>query len=352
MNREALGKSLIINVDLEPGQVIEAHMLEARSPGKGLQPNRKLELTGRTAKRHLKAGDMLYPSDLEDSRALPRNYSFNRPFGIPVRYHDLDKLAELSNFDFLEFHLSYMDMQLDESQFFNKVYDMDLIVHAPELFENDHVLDLCSLDPAYREQSIEHLERVVDVTRKLKPYFKKTSLTRIVVNVGGFTQNKPLDKTERIVRYELVTEALGQIDLQGIEIIPQTMPPFPWHFGGQRYQNLFMDPWEIKDYCSTHNMRICLDTSHSKLACNHHHWSFSDFVQLVGPYTAHLHIADASGVDGEGLQISEGDIDFSAMGRDLSETAPSASFLPEIWQGHKDGGSGFWLAFEKLESYL
>ena len=129
-------------------------MLEAMSPGKGLQPNKKQELAGRIAKRDLKTGDILFPSDLDESITTPRNYIFNRPFGIPVRYHDLDKLAQLSNFDFLEFHLSYMDMQLDESKYFDRIYDMDLIVHAPELFENDHVLDLCSLDAEYRRQSI------------------------------------------------------------------------------------------------------------------------------------------------------------------------------------------------------
>jgi N-acetylneuraminate synthase len=130
------------------------------------------------------------------------------------------------------------------------------------------------------------------------------------------------------------------------------MPPFPWHFGGQRYQNLFMDPDETAEFCVTNGYRVCFDTSHSKLACNHHHWSFSNFVATVGPVTAHLHIADASGVDGEGLQINEGDIDFPAMGRDLQRYAPDASFIPEIWQGHKNNGEEFWRALERLESYL
>jgi sialic acid synthase SpsE len=50
MNRETLAKSLIINCDLEPGQVITEAMIEIKSPGKGLQPNRKKELIGKTAK--------------------------------------------------------------------------------------------------------------------------------------------------------------------------------------------------------------------------------------------------------------------------------------------------------------
>jgi N-acetylneuraminate synthase len=147
-------------------------------------------------------------------------------------------------------------------------------------------------------------------------------------------------------------DALSQIDLEGVEIIPQTMPPFPRHFGGQRYQNLFMDPDEIVQFCERQGYRVCLDVSHSKLACNQHHWAFSEFLRKVGPYTAHLHIADASGVDGEGLQINEGEIDFQAMGRDLRERAPDASFIPEIWQGHKNGGEGFWHALALLEPYL
>jgi N-acetylneuraminate synthase len=73
---------------------------------------------------------------------------------------------------------------------------------------------------------------------------------------------------------------------------------------------------------------------------------------MVGPMTGHLHIADASGTDGEGLQILDGDIDFQALGRALRDVAPSASFIPEIWRGHKNDGAGFWRAFELLEPLL
>ena len=130
------------------------------------------------------------------------------------------------------------------------------------------------------------------------------------------------------------------------------MPPFPWHFGGQRYQNLFMDPGETAAFCDDHGFQVCLDISHSKLACSHYHWSFSEFVNTVGPYTSHLHVADASGVDGEGLQIQSGEIDFPLLGQILRKVAPEASFIPEIWQGHKNGGEAFWLALELLEPHL
>jgi sialic acid synthase SpsE/sugar phosphate isomerase/epimerase len=352
MNRETLGKSLFVTRDLAEGETITADMLEVRSPGRGLQPNRKAELVGRPARRRLRRGDVLYPSDLGEETSKPRAYRFRRPFGIPVRYHDLRTLGAASNFDLLEFHLSYRDLDVEIGAFFDGPLDMDLVVHAPELFAGDHVLDLCSPDPAYRATSLEMLGRVVDVTRRLRPHFRRAERPRIVVNAGGFTQNQPLPTPERAGRYAQILHSLSQLDLRGVEIIPQTMPPFPWHFGGQRYQNLFVDPAETRAFCDANGFRVCLDVSHSRLACNHFKWSFDEFVRTVGPVTAHLHMADAAGTDGEGLQIGEGDIDIPALCRALDSSAPGASFIPEIWQGHKNEGQGFWRALERLEPHL
>ncbi|CCQ49675.1 N-acetylneuraminate synthase family protein [Crocosphaera watsonii] len=352
MNRETLAKSLIINCDLQPGEVITEAMIEVKSPGKGLQPNRRKELIGKKAKRPLKIGDFFFASDLEEAQITAKNYKFNRPWGLPVRYHDFTKLLIKSNPDLLEFHLSYKDLEQDIKQYFDNTYDLDFVVHSPELFAGDHVLDLCSLDEDYRNHSIQELQRVIDITRQLKPYFKKASRPLIVTNIGGFTLDEPLPINQRQKYYELLLDSLSKLDQEGVEIIPQTMPPFPWHFGGQIYHNLFVDPQDIAEFCSQHNYRICLDISHSKLACNHHNFSFKEFVEKVGFYTAHLHIADAEGLDGEGLQIENGDIDFPALAEDLKKTAPNASFIPEIWQGHKNEGEGFWLALERLEIFF
>ena len=352
MNRETLAKSLIINCDLQPGEVITEAMIEVKSPGKGLQPNRRKELIGKKAKRPLKIGDFFFASDLEEAQITAKNYKFNRPWGLPVRYHDFTKLLIKSNPDLLEFHLSYKDLEQDIKQYFDNTYDLDFVVHSPELFAGDHVLDLCSLDEDYRNHSIQELQRVIDITRQLKPYFKKASRPLIVTNIGGFTLDEPLPINQRQKYYELLLDSLSKLDQEGVEIIPQTMPPFPWHFGGQIYHNLFVAPQDIAEFCSQHNYRICLDISHSKLACNHHNFSFKEFVEKVGFYTAHLHIADAEGLDGEGLQIENGDIDFPALAEDLKKTAPNASFIPEIWQGHKNEGEGFWLALERLEIFF
>lgn len=352
MNRATLAKSLVINCDLEAGQVITADMIAVKSPGKGLQPNRKSDLIGLKAKRPLKAGDFFFAGDLEQETVKPRNYKFNRPWGLPVRYHDFKTILVKSNPDFLEFHLSYRDLEQDIHQYFDQTYDLDLVVHSPELFAGDHLLNLCALDEKYRQHSVRELQRVIDVARTLKPFFKKASRPLIVGNLGGFTTDAPIHPSERCRWYDLVAQSLSELDTDGVEIIPQTLPPFPWYFGGQLYLNLFVEPDDTVEFCREYGYRVCLDISHSKLASNHYNWSFKEFIEKVAPYTAHLHIADAAGVDGEGLQIGEGDIDFRSLAESLEKAAPTASFIPEIWQGHHNEGGGFWIALEKLEKWL
>lgn len=353
MNREVLAKSLIAGREIAVGDVIGVDMIEVRSPGQGLSPNRKADLVGRKALRPMKAGDFFYPSDLDDSASRPRAFRFRRPYGVPVRYHDVKQLAAAAPFDLFEFHLSYKDLEEDIAKHLGgQTYDMDLVVHSPELFAGDHIMDLCSPSVEYRQRSIAELQRVVNVTRALAPYFSRAQRPLIIINAGGFSADGPMPVAARGPLYDLIAESLAQVDQTGVEIIPQTMPPFPWHFGGQRFHNLFMTADEIVAFCARHGYRVCLDISHSQLTCTHFKGSFKDFLERVGPYSAHLHMVDAEGVDGEGLQIGEGMVDFAMVAEILDKCAPKASFIPEIWQGHKNDGAGFWLALDRLEKWF
>jgi sugar phosphate isomerase/epimerase len=64
------------------------------------------------------------------------------------------------------------------------------------------------------------------------------------------------------------------------------------------------------------------------------------------PYISHLHLSDAAGLDGEGMQIREGVIDwvkFFKIAKDYHGT-----MIPEIWRGHQRGGEGFLIALNRL----
>lgn len=353
MNREVLAKSVVASRPIAAGHVIAHADLAIRSPGQGLAPYRRSELVGARAKQDMAKGDFFYPSDLEEAGAQARDFTFKRPFGLPVRYHDAARLIDATNADLVEFHFSYKDLDVDIAKALqNRRFDLDLVVHAPELFAGDHVLDLASPEEGYRARSIAELQRVINVTRELAEYFEPSGPVPIIVNVGGFSADRPIAEAEKPAMYDGVARAIAQLDTNDVEIIPQTMPPFPWHFGGQRFHNLFLDAGEIARYCEAHGARICLDLSHSALAATHTRTSFKTFLETVASHTRHLHVVDAEGVDGEGLQIGEGTMDFAMVADVLGRLAPDASFIPEIWQGHKDGGAGFWAALDALEEWF
>ena len=352
MNREVLAKSLVINRDLDVGETITNVMIDVKSPGKGLQPNRKEELIGKKAVRKFSAGDYFFQSDLNQEVVANKDFKFSRPFGLPVRYHDFDSMIDRTNIDLVEFHLSYKDLDENPAEYLKEKYDFDLVVHAPELFANDHVLDLASFDNNYTEKSLSELQRVINLTDDLKNFFNNTKAPMIIVNAGGFSADTFIDKSLRQSLYSRLAKNLARLSTSGVEIILQTMPPFPWHFGGQRFHNLMMMPEDIELFCSKYGYRICLDTSHSQLTANYFDISFNDFLTSVGKYTAHIHLVDAKGVDEEGLQIGEGQIDFGMVSEQLKKLSPNSGFIPEIWQGHKNGGEGFLKALEKLEAWF
>jgi len=352
INRENLAKSLVAARDIAAGTVVAESDVAVKSPGQGLSPLKMPALIGRRLNRAMARDDYFFQSDLDNGAATARRYRFDRPWGVPVRYHDTQRFLEICQPDIIEFHLSYSDMERDPGVYLSGTYDLGFVVHAPELFAGSKLMDLATSDEGLRRYSLEQTQAVIDITRGLKKFFPKTQRPPIVANIGGFTMDEPLSPERKAECYRIFAASLAELDLDGVELLPQTMAPFPWHFGGQRHQNIFIFPEESAAFCARHNLRMCVDISHTKLAANHFGFDFSEGLAQLGPHTAHLHFGDAKGLDGEGLQIGEGEINFDEIGAVLRKHAPEASFIPEIWQGHKNMGEGFWTALERLEGRI
>ena len=190
----------------------------------------------------MKKCDSFFANDLVEEQVKVRNYRFNRPWGTPVRCHDFEELRTKSNMDFLEFHLGYKDMEQDISRSFSEVFDLDLVVHSPYLFQGDHLLDPASADETYRKRSVRKLERVIELTKSLMPYFGKTRRPSVIVSVGGFTSHERLATDDRWPLYQRVTQSLSELDTEAVNILPQTLPPFPWNFSWQRFSNILWIP--------------------------------------------------------------------------------------------------------------
>lgn len=352
MNRVTLAKSLVAARPLTGGAVITAKDVMVKSPGRGLQPNALPQLLGRTLKRDMAEGEFFFDGDLRDAAPEGRPFTFRRPWGLPVRYHDAAALLKQSNPDFLEFHFSYKDLDVDMDEFFTEKLPIGFTTHLPDLFAGDFLVDLASDDEETWERSIREVQRTIDVTRDLRRWFTVEEDPIMVVTMGGFTKDKHIAPEQRAHKYARVAAALKRLDSTGVRIAAQTLPPYPWLMGGQQFHNLFLDPRDTVRFAEETGTALCFDASHTKLATNWLGMAFSEAVDLLAPHTIHWHLVDATGVDGEGVQVGEGDIDWPEFAERMDRLSPGTPFIPEIWQGHVDNGAGFWTALDRMEAWL
>jgi sialic acid synthase SpsE/sugar phosphate isomerase/epimerase len=347
LNREVLGKSLVAVRRVEPGELIEANMVTVKGPALGVSPQHYHKLIGREASRVIEEDEPFMDKDLGIDFNLDLQHTLPLEWGFTVRFRDFKELLVFQP-KLLEFHLT--DQDLDE-QYPGDNYDLKLVVHAPEFFERT-LVDLCSLDEYQRNQSVSLIQKSINLTRKITHHFN--GVPKIVVHTGGASLDNAIE--DRDALYKNLLRSVGELDYEGVELLLENLPPHPWYFGGQWLTNAFMDAYEIRDFIEPLGLNMCFDTSHSKLYCNWAHVDFYEQVKVLLPYIGHLHLADGAGLDGEGLQIGEGTIDWVHFFKAIGAGKPDGyhgTMIPEIWRGHQREGEGFRIAIQRLtEAYF
>jgi sialic acid synthase SpsE/sugar phosphate isomerase/epimerase len=347
LNREVLGKSLVAARRIEPGETIVADMVAVKGPALGISPQRYMELIGRVSTRLIEEeepfqeSDLGYIIDLNVDEILPMDWGFT------VRFRDFQELL-VHKPKLLEFH--FTDQDLDE-HYPGEDFDLRLVAHAPEFWERT-LVDLCSEDERQRVDSRDLIQKTIDLAREMAPHF--VGVPKIIVHTGGMSLDHPVKNHQKL--YENLARSVDEIDHEDVELLLENLPPLPWYFGGQWLTNAFMDAHEIRDFITPRNLKMCFDTSHSKLYCNWAKVDFYEQVKVLLPYIGHLHLSDGSGLDGEGLQIGEGAIDwvhfFKVIGAGKSD-GYRGTMIPEIWRGHQRQGEGFIIAIKRLsEAYF
>jgi len=337
LNREVLAKSLVATRRIEPGDEVTREMITVKGPGQGLSPQRYIELVGRVAERVIEVDEPFLDRDLGQKVSLDIEHTLPMDWGLVVRFNDYRKMLPF-NPPMLEFHFTDKDLDMPYP---GDDLDMQLVIHAPEFWSN-HLVDICAFDEDHRKASVALMQRSLNVTRDMASHFKGTP--KMIVHPGAASLDQPIKDRNRL--YDNLRRSVEELDFTDVELLLENLPPHPWYFGGQWLTNAFMDMVEIRDFLNSMGMKTCYDTSHHKLYCN---WAGVDFFEqaaLILPYISHLHLSDASGLDGEGLQIGEGNIDwvkFFGIVKDYHGT-----MIPEIWRGHQRGGEGFFIAINRL----
>lgn len=337
LNREVLGKCLVATHQIVPGETITREMIAVRGPALGISPQNYTRLLGRTADRVIEQDDPFLDSDLGIKISLDTEHTLPMEYGFTVRFRDYEEMLAY-NPRMLEFHLT--DQDLDES-YPGGDMPIKLVVHAPEFWERS-LVDLCAVDERQRVASRELMQKTINLTRQLATHF--VGKPKVIVHPGGMSLDHPIH--DRAMLYENLLRSVKELDFDGVELLLENLPPHPWYFGGQWLTNAFMDAYEIRDFIAPLGLKTCFDTSHSKLYCNWAQVDFYDQVNTLLPYIDHLHLSDGAGLDGEGLQIGEGTIDWVHFFKVIG--GYHGTMIPEIWRGHQRNGEGFLIAIQRL----
>lgn len=354
LNRRVLAKSLVAATGIPAGTHVTREMITSKSPGLGLSPQLVDRLVGRTLRRTVAADEMFLPHDIADARATPREtrpIDPGAPWGIVARFLDLVPLEERflpHGMKFVEFHVSDRDLDEGAAAYTGGVKPYGLVIHAPE-YAHDILIDLCSEDETQRTISVARIQKTIDLARALAPEFRLDSTLfprgpKIVVHIGGMSQ-RPGGYDDAAAAQRLLA-ALGRLDTNGVDLLLENLPPFPWFFGGRWFGHVLCSADSAVRLCEESGLGFCFDTSHAALECARTGASLREFAERMVPFVRHLHVSDGAGTSGEGLQIGEGTINFVDVLPPLLATG--STMVPEIWMGHHETGEGFLVAMEHL----
>jgi N-acetylneuraminate synthase len=199
-------------------------------------------------------------------------------------------------------------------------------VHAQEFVHHDgsrRLIDLTSEDEAFRVSCIKTLED----SRALADSLGKVGL---VIHPGGI-RGSVVDSQSLLQNLE---RSLSELGPRGLLL--ENMPWYYWQKGaGRMVSNVGVS---IESIARLSDMvdGLVLDTAHGYLSRLESSQDYlHDFMEVLGKKVKHIHLSDARAPDKEGLQIGDGDIDFSFL------RGSSLPVMIEVWNGHEQGGAGF-----------
>jgi len=345
--KEAFARSAIAISDLNAGHILSLRDVIYRSPGKGIFQHEISDFTGRRMKKNVRKGEYISKKDFEEivpikDWNIPR---FSRRWGLKCRFHDYDEY-EVVEPPVVEFHCSETDLNVD---FTGKSENSQLIIHAPEIVDRE-LVDLCSEDEEVVDNSIYVLQKTIDKTLNISRQFP-SARPKIVMHLGGMSLDHVANENPNEMMIERAIDNFKRLkfDPSDVEVLPENLPPRPWYLGGQWFQYGFMPASDMVRFCEYFGLGMTFDICHAGLHCNHDGISLTEYSKEVLPYVRHMHISDARGIDGEGVEIGDGNIDFESVFGSLAST--DFSWVTEIWSGHLYQGSGIYKSMHQLKKY-
>ncbi len=338
LNRQNLGRSYFAKDFIAAGSILKITDLMYRSPNIGINKITINDFLGKPIQTNLEKGAPITESVFIKDVRLPKGIvekAKNIGLALPVRLHDLKGIEEQFPIGAFEFHLSFQEV-LSEIDYSVINPSNRYSVHLPDYINSRQLMDPFSADDNQRKLSINVLERTVLFAKRLQDLTGKK-----VPIVGSFS----IVHVDRANFFKDYSELLKGFLNQGVELVPQWLPPIAWYFGGSVKLNIMNEMSDV-DLIKKHNIGICMDICHMILGRNYFNFSSDEVMNTLSQNIRHIHIADAAGIDGEGFDIGDGELENLPLIRKSLDY--DCMKVIEVWQGHLDNGSGFKKAIVKL----
>ena len=338
LNLQNLGRSYYLNRPLAEGETVESNDLMLRSPRVGLGPKEAASYFGSPVRRQLKRGDVISRSVFEARPSVSArviDFARARRLSLPVRLHDVNWVARRFPIGAFEFHLSFGEVLSGPDA---KRFDPDnqYSIHLPDYINPVQLMDPFSDLPEQLKLSNQILDQTAAFALELQ-----ARTGRPVPVVGSFSQVH--GNLQRF--YDQHAELLARYRTRGVDILPQWLPPIAWYFGGSVRLDA-MNNLTDADQIEHHALPICMDVCHLCMGRGVFEFDPLALIDRLAPLIGHVHLADANGVDGEGLHFGDGDPEnMPALARVM---AMDNVKVIEVWQGHLDEGAGFARALATL----
>jgi len=334
LNMQNLGTGLYLKKNIKKNTIIKKNDFEIKAPRLGLSAGSFIsKFSKKKITSNLKKGDAIKALNFDSIKKIDieKSYEFaiKNSIGIPVRLYDFSFLSKLIPIKNYEFHLSYKEVF---SEKLNHILDFinendNFSIHMPDYLFGNRIVDPISENKIIRNDSRKMIGKVIEFAKKIED---KTS--KEIPIVASFSQTNGRNKTDSL---DDLFEYLKGDKISKYKILPQWLPVYGWYFGGSVKIELFNSLEDIK-YLKKYSIEICLDICHLALSANYYEEKWEKWFDHLYRLSNHFHLADAEGIDNEGLQIGSGNIEnFSNI------INRKGMKIIEVWQAHHNNGYGF-----------
>lgn len=341
LNRQNLGRSYFFSNDMQKGQKITFENIEYKSPNIGIGKANISQFIDKPILQSVKKGTSLTPSLFSRFKPLTHEqieFSDKNNISLPVRFHDYELISGSFPIRAYELHLSF-----EEILSAINIHMLDIrnkySIHLPDYINSNDLINPFSEIEDKKQLSFEIINKVVHLAKILQDRTGKK-----VPIVGSFS----IVEESKFAFYEKLSELIQTFHIDDVYILPQWLPPIAWYFGGSVSLNSFCSEEDVF-FVDNLQIPICMDFCHLFMGASYFNFKVEDVLKKLKPLIKHVHLSEASGFDGEGMQFGEGDQGQTKIIGDY--LSMDCMKVIEVWQGHLDQGAGFRQAIERLQKF-